>query len=150
MSEGSLCDPEDITEHTITFLNIDIGEERVSRISITYLGGNPDYRINVEIPDLLHQSFEANDVFECLIKLRRLIEPMGWRVLCNGARKDAYPSGMARDMGGGFGLYVLVLGRHALTKHLISTFDPCAAHQVGTIEEQKAFFRRWVRSPKPR
>ena len=31
--------------------------------------------------------------------------------LCNGARVDCYPSGMARDMGGARSIYVLTIGQ---------------------------------------
>ena len=49
----------------------------------------------------------APDMFEALVRLRRQLEPDGLTVAVQGARRDTYPSGMARDMGGGMRVYVL-------------------------------------------
>jgi len=50
----------------------------------------------------------APDLFAALQDLRKkTLEPLGSIPLCNGARVDCYPSGMARDMGGGQVVYVL-------------------------------------------
>jgi hypothetical protein len=34
------------------------------------------------------KAYTARDAFDALELFRREIEPLGWRVLCNGARKD--------------------------------------------------------------
>lgn len=41
------------------------------------------------------------DMFEALVRLRRQLEPEGLMIAVQGSRRDTYPSGMARDMGGG-------------------------------------------------
>ncbi|HEY3606445.1 MAG TPA: hypothetical protein VGL06_03045, partial [Pseudonocardiaceae bacterium] len=51
------------------------------------------------------------DMFETLVRLRRQPEPDGLMIAVQGSRRDTYPSGMARDMGGGRRVYVLHLGR---------------------------------------
>jgi hypothetical protein len=38
-------------------------------------------------------------MFEALVRLRRQLEPDGLMIAVQGARRDTYPSGMARDMG---------------------------------------------------
>jgi hypothetical protein len=38
--------------------------------------------------------FDGSDYYECLRAFRRLIEPDGFRVLCQGARPNVYPSPM--------------------------------------------------------
>jgi hypothetical protein len=43
------------------------------------------------------------DMFEALVRLRRQLDPDGLLVAVQGACQDTYPSGMARDMGGGPG-----------------------------------------------
>jgi hypothetical protein len=86
--------------------------------------------------------FDADDLYECLRAFRRVIEPDGFRVLCQGARPNVCPSGMARD-GGAWKSYVLTLGQPALTKDLVGTFDPVEdIESVGTVEEQDEFMRR--------
>jgi hypothetical protein len=39
------------------------------------------------------------DMFEALVRLRRQLEPDGLMIAVQGARRDTYPSGMARDVG---------------------------------------------------
>jgi hypothetical protein len=89
-------------------------------------------------------SFEDTDLFNCLISLRRWLEPQGWRILCNGARANAWPSGMARSMGGGGMVYLF--GSEERRRHgpnLVRTFDEAPAELVVTVEEQLAYPRPW-------
>jgi len=51
------------------------------------------------------------DLFEALRNLRRLIDPLGFRLALNGARRDAWASGMQRDMGEGRYVYLLEPGQ---------------------------------------
>lgn len=46
-------------------------------------------------------NFTDVDLFGALVKFRLRLEENGYVLLCNGARKDAYPSRMAREIGGG-------------------------------------------------
>jgi hypothetical protein len=84
------------------------------------------------------------DAFEALLTIRRRIEPAGWRVAVQGARRDTYPSGMQRDQGGGQRIYVNFMGRKAT--ETVATFDPADPDQVVTVEEQQAEWRRWLGS----
>ena len=52
-------------------------------------------------------------------------------------------------MGGGAKLNVMELGKHATRQDLVNIFDPCEADRVGTVDEQRAFFDRWLEFPKP-
>ncbi len=85
------------------------------------------------------QFHAGRDAFHALELFRRAIEPLGWRVLCNGARKDAYPSGMSRDMGRGFMVYSIPPEGPP-----VQTFDPANAEQVGSVEEQLENWNAWV------
>src|SRR5262249_44702653 len=62
--------------------------------------------------------FDADDLYECLRAFRRVIEPDGFRVLCQGARPNVCPSGMTRQMGGALKSYAHTLCQPALTKDL--------------------------------
>src|SRR5215469_6592337 len=65
-------------------------------------------RLSIEALEVeLSLQADGPDLFAALQQLRRTLEPLGWVPLCNGARVDCYPSGMARDMGGGMDVYVL-------------------------------------------
>lgn len=91
-------------------------------------------------------SIEAEDVFGALIKLRRKLEDHGRLLLCNAARKDAYPSRMLREMGGGRKSYLLHQGKQAAKSDLIDIFEPADYEQVGTVEEQQQGYEKWLRS----
>jgi len=88
------------------------------------------------------RNFDASDFYECLRAFRRVIEPDGFRVLCQGARPNVHPSGMS-SQAGAWTSYVHTLGQPALTKDLVGTFDPVEdIASVGTVEEQDEFMRR--------
>jgi hypothetical protein len=86
--------------------------------------------------------FDAFDFFECLRAFRRVIEPEGFRVLCQGARPNVWPSGMS-SQAGACKSYAITLGQPGLLKDLVGTFDPVEdIESVGTVEEQDEFMRR--------
>lgn len=85
------------------------------------------------------------DYFDALQHVRRALEPRGWYPLCNGARMDCYPSGMARDMG--MGLSVCVLSAKPMLRRrptLMGTFGAAAKEHIGTVADQDAHFRAWL------
>ena len=84
---------------------------------------------------------EGRDLFECLTAIRRELDPRGVKVCCVGAREDVYPSGMARQMGGGRRAYVHHLGRHPTQDDLVDIFDPADPEAVVTVVEQEAAVR---------
>lgn len=79
-----------------------------------------------------------SDYFEALRSARRQLDPHGVRLLVNGARRDVWASGMAREMGQGLQVYVIERGKPA--QHLVALLDPCEASLVGTVEEQDAYY----------
>jgi hypothetical protein len=106
-------------------------------------------RLSMDAAELgLSVQADGQDLFGALQHLRkRDLEPLGWVPLCNGARVDCYPSGMARDMGGGMDVYVLSARRWLGLRHpLVGTFEPAPKESVGTVEDQDARFERFFRS----
>lgn len=89
----------------------------------------------------------APDMFEALVRLRRQLEPDGLMVAVQGARRDTYPSGMARDMGGGMQLYVIRPGRRARREDLVETLDDALPGQIGTVDQQREFAEAWLAEP---
>lgn len=89
----------------------------------------------------------APDMFETLVRLRRQLEPDGLTVAVQGARRDTYPSGMARDMGAGMKIYVLHPGLRARREDLVETLDDAPPEHLGTVEEQRAFAEAWLGEP---
>jgi hypothetical protein len=87
------------------------------------------------------------DMFEALVRLRRQLEPDGLRVAVQGSRRDTYPSGMARDMGGGTKVYVMRPGLPARPEDLVEALDDAPLDQMATVAEQQAFFDAWLAEP---
>jgi hypothetical protein len=83
------------------------------------------------------------DMFEALVRLRRQLEPDGLIVAVQGSRRDTYPSGMARDMGGGMQVYVMRPGQPG-RPDLVKTLDDAPPDQMATVDEQRAFSEAWL------
>lgn len=94
----------------------------------------------VTAEEIGEREYTSGDLFWCLADFRREFEPQGWRVLCNGARRTAWPSGMCGSMGAGTCLYLLRPGQLS-TDDLVDTFDEAPFETIATFEEQQA----WVR-----
>ena len=71
-----------------------------------------EYVLAVDLPGQGPLRVRGPDQFECLLRLRTELEPLGYRTLVNGARLDVWPSGMARQMAAGRKCYVLTMGIH--------------------------------------
>jgi hypothetical protein len=86
----------------------------------------------------------AFDAFDALMKLRLEAEADGVQICCNGARRNAWSSGMQSDMGVGFSTYLLRLGEHGERPESVPTLAPAPAADVATVEEQLAFHEEWL------
>jgi hypothetical protein len=100
-----------------------------------------DCRLELRLDDGRTLTADERDYFECLLAVRSRLQTEGIRVCCQGARRDVWPSSMARDMGSGLAAYVLTSapGR----PELVPVFDPADVALIGTVEEQEAHFRSW-------
>jgi hypothetical protein len=108
-----------------------------------------DAILSLDVPELdLSAEAHGRDLFDGLQQLRLQLEPLGWYPLCNGARIDCYPSGMARDMGGARAVYELTIGKPGRPP-LVGLFEPAPAAKVGTVAEQDTYHQRWLTTPKP-
>ena len=103
------------------------------------------YRITLRAPDARQWSGEATDIFECLIELRKQIEPLGLRTCCNGARLDAWASGMQRDMGGGAFVYLLDGVPPKQAPPQVNTLDPAPLDTIASVADQRAWHDEWRR-----
>jgi hypothetical protein len=87
---------------------------------------------------------EGEDLFECLVGLRHALEEIGVKILCAGARRDVYPSGMSRQMAGGRIAYKLRIGEPATNR--VDIFDVVEGDGVATVEEQREYYKTWQES----
>jgi hypothetical protein len=91
-------------------------------------------------------SFTDNNLFDALSAYRSVLEQSNYLILCNGARKDAYPSQMALQMGGGRKIYLLHSGKSAKREDLVDIFGSASIEQVCSVAEQRAAYEAWVQS----
>jgi hypothetical protein len=130
-------------------VQVDLWNQTSGEVVGTIISGQWDGRnaqLSIEAPEL-HLTLQAAgpDLFAALQQLREALEPLGWIPLCNGARVDCYPSGMARDMGGGASVYVLSAERSPGRRlPLVGTFEPAPRESVGAVADQDAYFRKWL------
>jgi len=83
------------------------------------------------------------DLFEALRNLRRLIDPLGFRLALNGARRDAWASGMQRDMGEGRYVYLLEPGQTGRPEQ-VDTLATAPIELIGSVAEQEAHYAHWL------
>ena len=92
------------------------------------------WTVELVSPEFESVSASADDAFEALCRLREEIEPRGWRVGVIGAQPDVWPSGMAREQGGGVKAYRLT---PTGAGEVIDTFEPVHPSTVATLERQR-------------
>lgn len=120
------------------------GERRPAVLHWRHVHDGPRSTVTVELAGAgppLHAA--GPDAFDALAGVREQLEPSGWRLAVQGARRDTYPSGMARDMGGGFSVYVLRIGQPPGREDLVRTFDEADPALLATVAEQEEHWRRW-------
>ena len=96
--------------------------------------------VTVESPELGSVEARADDAFQALCRVREQLEPDGWRLGVAGAQVDVWPSGMARDQGGGLRAYRLT---DTVAGPLVDTFEPVDPATVTTVADQQATAERF-------
>ncbi|MFS0732161.1 hypothetical protein ABC304_09150 [Microbacterium sp. 1P10UB] len=93
------------------------------------------WAVTVTSPAFGTMEASADDAFEALWRIREELEPLGWRIGVAGAQADVWPSGMARDQGGGLSAYRVGGGDG---ESVVDTFAPVDPRTVTTTTTQKA------------
>ena len=88
----------------------------------------------------------ADDCFEAFCGIRKQLEERRIYPKCAGSVRSVFPSGMSRSMGSGLMAYRLELRHQALTKDLVGIFDDADGLPPSTVEQQEAFFEKWIDS----
>jgi hypothetical protein len=120
-----------------------VEEGRLTRRGLA--GSPPTCRIEFQSSERAPLVFERDDFFECLVDLRRLVEKEGGKVLCQGARRDVFPSPMMRSTGCATA-YVTRMGESVTSPEVVHIFEPAPADLVVSVAEQQAFHRQWQSS----
>jgi hypothetical protein len=85
-------------------------------------------------------------LFDALIAVREQIEPAGVRLCCAASRLDVWPSPLLRSMSDGEAAYVLRIGRRPTGRDVVGVLEPADCSLVVPVDEQRAYFARWVRT----
>jgi hypothetical protein len=122
------------------------GETEQWTLDLDTIAPHHAYRLTVGAPDGRNWTAEDSDVFACLSAVREQVEPVGYRLCCNGARRDAWASGMQRDMGGGIVVYLLadVIGHDRPPQ--VETLAAAPPDAVCTVAEQRSWHDSWLAS----
>jgi hypothetical protein len=102
-----------------------------------------DHRLELDGPEGMVVG-TGPDQFEALVAVRRTLEKTGWLIAVQGARRDTYPSGMARDMGQGHQVYICRPGCAANREDLVGTLDDAEIEKLATVDEQRRYFEAWL------
>jgi hypothetical protein len=103
------------------------------------------YRLMLEAVDGRSWTALARDLFASLLELRRKLEPLGIQLCCNGARRDAWPTGMMRDMGGGFAVCLHDGVAEGARAPEVRTLAYAPPDEVVSVEDQNAWCEAWWR-----
>jgi hypothetical protein len=89
---------------------------------------------------------KGHDFFKCLINLRTELEKQNYYLLCNGARRDVCCGGMLREYTKGRRGNIMRLGKYLHEDDEVNIFDYAEPELVGSISEQKEFYKIYCRS----
>ena len=103
--------------------------------------GHP-WNLRAEFDDGTVWEVRDTDLFECLVRIREQLEAEGGLICCEGARKDVFPSGMARQMGGARQAYRTAQDRVVNGSKLVDIFAATDCQAVVTVSEQIDSVRR--------
>ena len=120
------------------------GDERPCLLDWERLAPHRLYRMTAHLEGLDDVMVESSDCFEAMRQVRSRLEEAGFKLCCNGARTDAWATGMQRDMGEGLVCYLLPLPRQARRPQQVSIFGVALVEHVGTLAEQEDHYQRWL------
>jgi len=137
-------------EYEIMLMN-DLGQQFTGKVfcELRYIPtGDTQTRICSARLSCNLQEFGATgeDFFSAFADVRSQLEPFKIRVLCYGACRNVYPSGMLRDMANGLKAYKLSLGKKPDRSDVVGIFDKGPEMDIGSVDDQRRFYDQWFNS----
>ena len=126
-------------------IRVSSGDDTIINYTVEVSEGPPWTLILSGISGGLRQ-YEARDLFEAMIALRKELEKSRRQLLCAGARFDVFPSGMSRSMSGGRKAYKHRLGITPEKTDLVDIFEYAELESVSSVEQQVEFHKKWIAS----
>lgn len=136
--------PPDTTTEVIAALQA--GTRCSCRITYSYDATADEYAMTIDCPGIRPETFVRGDLFQCLCDAREFVRGHDTILLCNGARLDAYPSRMSRQMSGGLSIYISTMGRPNRETDMVELFSEAPPDKIASVADQKEFHRNWLRS----
>ena len=126
-------------------------EERA--ISVAIQGEVLTSRVRFKTGDICHVEVtcrdlafvgDGPDLFAALGSARRELEAHAYQLMCNGSRRDVYPSPMQRQALSGRRAYVLTLPRSLDKPATVDIFGEVSdLATLASVDEQRAWFDHW-------
>lgn len=82
------------------------------------------------------------DLYDCLKQIRRQTEPTGILLCCNGARRNARPSGFYSSTLGAIVVYKERRWRAGMPWELVDIFGYAPPRKIATVAEQEAYLEK--------
>jgi hypothetical protein len=86
--------------------------------------------------------------FECLTDLRKKLEQLDYRPLCNGARLNMYIFREMIQIYRGDRSHTLAYGQIPEDEDELKIFEYAAPHLIASVDEQREFYESWLESVK--
>ena len=91
--------------------------------------------------------YHGENLFRCLCELRSDYEKRSIKICCAGARINAFPSRMSRQMGGARKVYLLEMGKQTSNEGIVDIFNEIKEiDMIATPNQQQEYYKKWLKS----
>lgn len=94
--------------------------------------------------DNLSKTYKEEDIYECFGLLRADFPDI--KFLCKGAKINVHTSRMSSQMSAGVLAYEIKLGKPTDDEDIVNIFDYEDTDITNNIEEQRKFYKKWIKS----
>ena len=112
-------------------------------VEINFYEVEGSFFIDLKAEDEENLFIESDSYWNCFTELRKLYEVKDLLFTCQGARINAFPSGMNMSMGG-LSTTIRYLNKPSQEKDIVYIFDIAPFESIGTIKEQEIFMKKWL------
>ncbi|NLU67174.1 hypothetical protein [Streptomyces sp. HNM0574] len=119
-----------------TMQTVDFRGSPAEVVTVEIRGFDP-YALSITDSAGVSDSYEADNVFSCLLKARRDLEEKGLLLCCQGARPDVMVTGMRKQTEGGRFAYSFNPETREIYDDDVDILAPASFDAIGTVEEQR-------------
>lgn len=129
-------------EHSVILVNLETKTEMDTTIfeAEDEVTSNFILKVQIEDQEICATDYNSLPAYQ---KLRDKLLDLGYGIKCNGSRLNAVQSGM---MGANEKIYLVELGKQALSKDIVSMYEYAEIDDFPNTEEQTAFSQKWFKS----